>query len=89
MSAQGIAETAKVFEMIQNTRERLIRSACERQRTLSDPQNFKMNNSEKQDLILAQMLEVVKEITKDIFSKITISEEYDGEELSLLQQRLS
>jgi hypothetical protein len=59
MSKKGLEQVAKVFSLMQETRQDLIKMGMEK-----DP-------VDRQDLVLATMLEEMKDFSKDTFSKIT------------------
>lgn len=61
MSREGINMVAKVFSNMQETREQLLRH-CKKADGLLD----------KQDVLLAQLLETGKDSMKERFAKITI-----------------
>ena len=60
MSRKGIEKVAKIFSLMQETREELLRNATSRK------------NIDKQDTALAQMLDTGKDAMKESFAKITV-----------------
>jgi hypothetical protein len=64
MSVAGIGITAKVLSVMQEGRQELLRMSC--------PAIGPLSESQKQDLLLAQLLETIKESVKNEFCQITL-----------------
>ena len=66
MSRTGIVQTAAVFDLMQRTRERLVRGATAPPIALG---------VDRQDLLLARLLEDMNDFAKERFSEITMGDE--------------